>query len=156
MLLRLQQLSHWLHMHRVPFAPRILKGIIYLVYNCVLPPEAKIGRGTRLWHSGLGIILHPNTEIGENCNIYNHVVFGGGHDGPDGPRIRIVVGNNVNIGAGAKILCKHGTLIIGDNSSIGANAVVLEDVPENSFAVGVPARIRPKASHHATTVTDKN
>ncbi len=144
MLLRLHRLSHWLYLHRIPLVPRVLKAVIYFVYNCVLPPEAKIGKGSRLWHSGLGIILHPNTEIGEDCNIYNHVIFGGGHDAPDGPPIRIVVGCDVTIGAGAKILCKHESLTIGDHCSIGANAVVLDDVPAHSVAVGVPARVRPK------------
>ena len=72
------------------------------------------------------------------------MVFGGGHDGPDGPPIRIIVGNRVNISAGAKVMCKSGTLTIGDGSTIAANAVVLADVPPNSIAVGMPARCLPK------------
>jgi len=88
-------------------------------------------------------LVHPDVEFGEGCNIYNQVVIGGGHDGPDGPPIRIIIGNRVNIGAGAKILCKSGILRIGDGSTIAANAVVLSDVPSNSLAAGIPARSRP-------------
>jgi serine O-acetyltransferase len=68
------------------------------------------------------------------------VEIGGGFNGPDGPRIRIVIGNRVNISTGAKICCRSGTLTIGDGATIGANAVVQSDVPPNSVAVGVPAR----------------
>jgi serine O-acetyltransferase len=92
------------------------------------------------------VLVHPSVEIGEGCNIYNQVVIGGGHDGPDGPPIRIIIGNRVNIGTGAKVLCKSGTLTIGDGSTIAANAVVLSDVPPNSLAVGMPARSTPKKS----------
>jgi serine O-acetyltransferase len=92
------------------------------------------------------VLVHPSVEIGEGCNIYNQVVIGGGHDGPDGPPIRIIIGNHVNIGTGSKVLCKSGTLTIGDGSTIAANAVVLCDVPPNSLAVGMPARSTLKKS----------
>lgn len=146
MLLQIHGFSRWCYLHGVPCLPRLLKAWIYLVFRCVVPPECSIGAGTRFWHSGLGIVLHPDVTIGKNCNIYNHVVIGGGHDGPDGPAIRIVVGDSVTIGAGAKIMCKSGLLLIGDGSSIGANAVVLSDVPPHTIAVGVPAQLYPKKS----------
>jgi serine O-acetyltransferase len=90
------------------------------------------------------VLVHESVEIGSGCNIYNQVVIGGGHDGPDGPPIRIIIEDNVNIGTGAKVLCKSGTLMIGHGSTIAANAVVLSDVPPNSLAVGIPAHSRPK------------
>jgi hypothetical protein len=97
------------------------------VFECVIPPECSIGEGTRLWHHGLGAILHPDVKIGRNCNTYNYAALVGGHDGPAGPPIRIIVGDNVNIGNGAKLLCKSGLLSIGDGSGIGANAVMLSE-----------------------------
>jgi serine O-acetyltransferase len=144
MLLRLHSLARWCHLHRVPVAPRVIKTVIYTFFGCVLPPEVPIGSGTCLHHHGLGIIVHQSVEIGSNCNIYNFVVIGGGHDGPDGPPIHIVIGDRVNISAGAKVLCKGGTLTVGSGSTIAANAVVLSDVPPNSVAVGMPARFIPK------------
>ena len=78
---------------------------------------------------------------GANCRTDNGVVVG----------LRLyalVIGNNVDIGAGAKLL---GRIKIGDNSIIGANAVVLDHVPENSIATGVPAIIKPRRSHYATS-----
>jgi serine O-acetyltransferase len=141
MLLKVHAISRWLYLLKVPILPKIIKGFIYLVFNCVLPPQVDIGIGTRLWHSGLGIIMHPGTRIGKNCNIYNFVVLGGGHDGPGGPPVHIVVGDNVNISTGAKVLCSSPPLIVGNGSTIAANAVVLEDVPENVVVGGIPARV---------------
>ena len=144
MLSILHTLSHRLDSLKVPVLPRILKGVIFAIFSCVLPPQVEIGTGTKLWHSGLGIVLHPGTKIGRDCNIYNFVVIGGGHDGPGGPPVRIKVGNNVNICAGAKVLCSTGSLTIGSGATIAANAVVTEDVPENVVIGGVPGKIIKK------------
>jgi serine O-acetyltransferase len=144
MLLRLHSISRWCDLHRIPFVPALVKTVSFVFFNCLLPAECSIGPGTRLWHRGWCIGIHPDVEIGRDCNIYNQVEIGGGHDGPDGPPIRIIIGNRVNICAGAKVFCKSGTLTIGDGSTVGANAVVLSDVPPNSLAVGVPARCIPK------------
>jgi serine O-acetyltransferase len=144
MLLRLHSIARWCYLHHVPFVPRLIKTFLYVVFNCILPAETSVGAGTCFHHHGWCVLVHPNVEIGEGCNIYNQVVIGGGHDGPDGPPIRIIIGNRVNIGTGAKVLCKSGTLTIGDGSTIAANAVVLSDVPPNSLAVGIPADSVPK------------
>jgi serine O-acetyltransferase len=99
-----------------------------------LPVHAQIGPGFYIGHFG-NIIVHPDTVMGDGCSISQGVtigVLGGEREGV--PRI----GNNVYIGAGAKIL---GPVTIGDGAIIGANAVVLEDVPPGATAVGVPARI---------------
>jgi serine O-acetyltransferase len=144
MLLRLHSLARWCQLHHVPVAPRLIKAILYVVFGCVVPPEVSIGSDTRLHHHGLGIILHESVEIGSNCNIYNHVVIGGGYDGPAGPPIRIVIEDGVTISAGSKVLCKSGTLTIGAGSTVAANAVVLSDVPPNCVAVGMPARYLAK------------
>jgi serine O-acetyltransferase len=151
MLLQLHSVGRWCYLHHVPVVPGAIRAITLVVFNCLLPPECSIGRGTRLWHHGWCTGLHPDVEVGEDCNIYNQVEIGGGYDGPDGPPIHIVIGNRVNICAGAKVFCKSGTLRIGDGSTIGANAVVLSDVPPNSLAVGIPARCIPKKLRGSAT-----
>jgi len=137
----LYRLEHLLYLKKIPVLPKIIKGFIYLVFHCVIPPECEIGEGTTLWHSGLGIIIHSGTTIGRNCHIYNHVVFGGGHGGPKGPPVKIIVGDNAMLAAGAKILCRKAPLTIGANSIVGANAVVLKDVPPNVVVGGIPATV---------------
>lgn len=83
-------------------------------------------------------MIHDSVSIGKNATIYNGVTIGLQHDeDSQGP----VIGDNVYIGSGAKIL---GKIKIGHNVSIGANAVVIRDVPDNSIAVGIPARIIAK------------
>jgi serine O-acetyltransferase len=86
-----------------------------------------------------GIIISGYAKFGDNCRIRNGVVVGIRRVGD---RSAPVIGNNVDIGAGAKLL---GPISIGDNVVIGANAVVITDVPANSLAVGVPAVIKPVA-----------
>ena len=144
MVLKLHSVARWCYLHHVPAVPRLIKAIHYVFFNCLLSAECSIGQGTRLWHHGWCIAIHPDTEIGRDCNIYNQVEIAGGHDGPGGPAIHIVIGDRVNICTGAKVLCKSGTLTIGEGSTVGANAVVLSDVPPNSLAVGIPARCIPK------------
>ena len=144
MLLRLHSIARWCYLHKIPFVPRVIKGLIFLLFSCILPPECSIGSGTRLWHHGWCIGILPSAEIGRNCNIYNQVEIAGGDDDQTGPPVRIIIGDRVNICTGAKVLCKSGTLTIGEGSTVAANAVVLSDVPPYSLAVGVPARCIPK------------
>ena len=98
-------------------------------------PGAKIGRGLFIDH-GSGVVIGETTEIGDNCTIYQNVTLGG--TGKDTGKRHPTIGNNVMVGAGARVL---GPFKVGDNSKIAANAVVLSEVPPNSTAVGVPARI---------------
>ncbi len=117
----------------IPILPFITKVLIRYVFGAVIPPQAKIGKDVHFGYNGLGIVIHHRAVIGDNVHFYSHVVVGGS-GGPDVP----VIGNNVVIGAGAKIL---GKVKVGNNCRIGANAVVLKDVPDGATAVGVPARI---------------
>ncbi len=99
-----------------------------------LPCEVEIGRGLRIDHNG-GIVISGYSKIGENCILRNGVTIGT----RSVKNIKApIIGNNVNIGSGAKIL---GNIKIGNNVNIGANAVVLIDVPDNSTIVGVPGKI---------------
>jgi len=131
---------------RMPFSLlyKILYKLIQIVTGIELPCEAIVGRNFVIDHFG-GIVVSGFATFGDNCRIRNGVVVG---------LRRIeksyvpVIGNNVDIGVGAKLL---GRIKIGDNSIIGANAVVLDDVPENSVAIGVPAIIKPRRSQYATS-----
>ena len=84
----------------------------------------------------MGVVIGETTEIGDNCTLYQGVTLGG--TGKDVGKRHPTLGNNVLVGAGAKVL---GPFKIEDNSKIAANAVVLKEVPENSTAVGIPARV---------------
>ena len=119
---------------------RVLYKLVQIVTGIELPCEVQLGRNFVIDHSG-GIVISGYARFGDNCRIRNGVVVGLSRvDEPCAP----VIGNNVDIGAGAKLL---GAITIGDNVLIGANAVVVRDVPADSIAVGVPAvarsRVRP-------------
>jgi serine O-acetyltransferase len=124
---------------RVPFSLlyKILKPMCEILTGIELPCETVIGRRFRIDHFG-GIIISGDAVFGDDCVIRNGVTVGLRHTGIRGAPI---IGNRVDIGAGAKIL---GPIHVGDDVAIGANAVVLKDVPANSIAVGVPARILPR------------
>lgn len=112
--------------------------VIRLVTSCEIPAQAKIGGGVTLEHGGKGIVIHGETVIGENVRIFHYVTIGwnGYFEGDEGGTP--VIGANVFIGAGSKVL---GKIKLGDRVKIGANAVVLKDVPSNCTAVGIPAKI---------------
>lgn len=118
---------------------RVLFKLVQILTGIELPCEVQIGRNFVIDHSG-GIVISGYARFGDNCRIRNGVVVGLSRiDRPCAP----VIGNNVDIGAGAKLL---GAITIGDNVLIGANAVVVRDVPADSVAVGVPAIVRPRAA----------
>ena len=119
---------------------RVLYKLVQILTGIELPCEALIGRNFVIDHSG-GIVISGFARFGDNCRIRNGVVVGLSRtDIPCAPTI----GNNVDIGAGAKLL---GAITIGDNVLIGANAVVVRDVPADSIAIGVPAIVRPRKPH---------
>lgn len=120
---------------------RFLYKFIQIVTGIELPCEVEIGKNFVIDHFG-GIVISGYTRFGDNCRIRNGVVIGLRNvKEPRAP----VIGNNVDIGAGAKVL---GPIRIGDNVAIGANAVVIRDVPDNSLAVGVPAVVKPRRESH--------
>ncbi len=133
---------------RYDVRPHILRKPFSLVYRCLkllsqilagidLPCEATVGRRFRIDHFG-GIVISGDAVIGDDCIIRNGVTIGLRRaNDPGSP----VIGNRVEIGAGAKIL---GRIRIGDDVLIGANAVVIRDVPAGHVAIGIPARIIPR------------
>ena len=128
-----------LRLLRVPFSfiYKLLKPLSEILTGIELPCEVVLGRRFRIDHFG-GIVISGDAVFGDDCVIRNGVTVGLRHTGKRGSP---VIGDRVDIGAGAKIL---GPIRIGDDVAIGANAVVLKDVPANSIAVGVPARILPR------------
>lgn len=120
---------------KLPVIQSIITLTIRLIYSCYLPCTAKIGKNLTLGYGGLGIVIHNESEIGDNCHIDQNVTIGGKRTINGVPKI----GNNVYIGTGAVIL---GPISIGDNCMIGANSVVITDIPNNSLVVGVPGKVR--------------
>jgi serine O-acetyltransferase len=116
---------------------KVAYKFVQIITGIELPCEVDVGRGFVIDHFG-GIVVSGYAKFGDNCRIRNGVVVGLARvDDPVAP----VIGNNVDIGTGAKVL---GRITIGDNVLIGANAVVVRDVPANHIAVGVPAVIKPR------------
>lgn len=120
---------------RIPFLPRLISQTGKFFTGIEIHPGATIGNGLFIDH-GMGVVIGETTIIGDNVTLYQGVTLGG--TGKEKGKRHPTIGNNVVIGAGAKIL---GNITIGDNSYIGANAVVIKDVPDNSTVVGVPGRI---------------
>ena len=126
--------SRWLYLHRVPVLPMVIKTAIRIFWGGVVPYQAQIGKGAILGYQALGIVIHKRCVIGEDCHISQNVTIGGTSGLYEVP----VLGDNVQVGAGAVII---GPVHIGNNVIIGANSVVNRDIPDNSVAVGAPARV---------------
>ncbi len=129
------RLAHSLYNKGHFFAARAVSQMARNKTGIEIHPAAQIGKGLFIDH-GCAVVIGETTIIGDNCTIYQGVTLGGTgkHVGKRHPTI----GNNVMVGAGAKVL---GPVVVGDNSKIAAGAVVLKDIPENSTAVGIPARV---------------
>jgi serine O-acetyltransferase len=121
------------------FIARTLKAINFLVFHAILPYQADIKKDIKLEHYGLGVVIHPNVKIGYGVKIYHHVTLA--TETWVGSEHKIVIGNDVIVGAGAIIIGRGDqSLAVGDGAKIGANAVVTRDVLCGQTVVGVPAR----------------
>ena len=129
------RVAHKLYLSKHYFAARAVSQWARHKTGIEIHPGATIGQGLVIDH-GMGVVIGETTEIGDNCTLYQGVTLGG--TGKDVGKRHPTLGNNVLVGAGAKVL---GPFKIEDNSKIAANAVVLKEVPENSTAVGIPARV---------------
>jgi serine O-acetyltransferase len=116
---------------------KLLWFISLILTEIKIPYTAKIGGGLLMPHPKC-IYFHSQSAIGENFTISQGVTIGGNLYKTKNGRRSPIIGDNVLLGAGAKVL---GPVEVGDNSIIGANAVVVKDIPENSVAAGVPARV---------------
>jgi serine O-acetyltransferase len=129
------RVAHWFYLKNLEFVARVISQTARFLTGIEIHPGAKIGKGLLIDH-GAGVVIGETAEIGDNCLLYQGCTLGG--TGKDQGKRHPTLGNNVMVGCGAKVL---GPFKVGDNSKIAANAVVLESVPPNCTAVGVPAKV---------------
>lgn len=132
--IHLHRLQRWLMDRGVPVLPRVVHRLIFLLFNCVVPPEAELGPGTWFGYGGMGVVIHKRARLGARVFLSPQVTIGGRSGHWEVP----VVEDDVYIGTGAKVL---GPIRVGRGATIGANAVVIRDVPEEAVVAGVPARV---------------
>lgn len=132
------RIAHFLYGLHLFFLARLISQLTRFFTGIEIHPGATIGKGLFIDH-GMGVVIGETTIIGDDVKMFHGVTLGG--TGKEKGKRHPTIGNNVEIGAGAKVL---GDIHIGDNVRIGANAVVLKDVPKDHIAVGVPARIKEK------------
>src|SRR5665213_2797557 len=128
------RMSHWLWNHGFRLAGRFSSHVSRFLTGIEIHPAAKLGRRLVIDH-GMGVVIGETAEIGDDCYLYHQVTLGVAR--AQGGKRHPTVGNNVIIGAGAKVL---GPITVGDNARIGANAVVLDPVPADTTVIGIPAR----------------
>jgi serine O-acetyltransferase len=133
--MRMHRLSHMLWQNGLRWLARFVSHISRWLTGIEIHPGARIGRRFFIDH-GMGVVIGETAEIGDDCTIYHGVTLGG-TSWEKGKR-HPTLGNDVVIGAGAKVL---GPINIGDDVRIGSNAVVLKDVPMGATVVGIPGRI---------------
>ena len=133
--------AHYLHGKKHFFAARAISQIARGLTGIEIHPAAKIGKGVFIDH-GCAVVIGETAEVGDNCTIYQGVTLGGTgkHCGKRHPTL----GNDVMVGAGAKVLGPF--KVRGSHAKIAAGAVVLKEVPSDSTAVGIPAKIVNSAS----------
>jgi len=129
------RIAHALWTARIPLLPRLISQLSRFITGIEIHPGAVIGKGFFIDH-GMGVVIGETAIIGDNVTLFQGVTLGG--TGKETGKRHPTVGNNVVVGAGAKIL---GNITVGENSYIGANAVVIRDVPHNSTVVGVPGHV---------------
>ena len=129
------KIAHWCYEHDHKFLARYISQRTRHKTGIEIHPGAKIGKRLVIDH-GMGIVIGETAEIGDDCLLYQGVTLGG--TGKETGKRHPTIGNNVLVGSGAKVL---GPFKVGDNSRVAANSVVLREIPENSTAVGSPARV---------------
>lgn len=133
--LTMHRVSHWLWLHKLKSLARFNAMLARFFTGVEIHPAAKIGRRFFIDH-GMGVVIGETAEVGDDVTIYHGVTLGGVSLKKE--KRHPTIGNNVIIGAGAKVL---GPFKVGDRVRIGANSVVLHEVPQDATVVGVPGRI---------------
>ncbi|ELS04561.1 serine O-acetyltransferase [Xenococcus sp. PCC 7305] len=131
----LHRFAHWLFLMRIPLIPRLISHMSRFITGIEIHPGAQIGQGVFIDH-GMGVVIGETAIIGDRSLIYQGVTLGG--TGKETGKRHPTLGENVVVGAGAKVL---GNLQIGENVRIGAGSVVLRNVPSDCTVVGIPGRI---------------
>ncbi|WP_039730367.1 serine O-acetyltransferase [Leptolyngbya iicbica] len=133
--LMFHRFAHWLWNLGLPFVPRLLSHISRFITGIEIHPGATIGHSVFIDH-GMGVVVGETAIIGDYCLIYQGVTLGG--TGKESGKRHPTLGENVVVGAGAKVL---GNIQIGNNVRIGAGSVVLREVPSDCTVVGIPGRV---------------
>lgn len=131
----LHRFSHTLYQLKIPVIPRLLSQIGRWFTGVEIHPGATIGKGVFIDH-GMGVVIGETAIVGDYALIYQGVTLGG--TGKESGKRHPTLGENVVVGAGAKVL---GNIYVGNNVRIGAGSVVLRDVPSDCTVVGVPGRV---------------
>jgi len=127
--------AHWCHVQGWVSFSRLISHMGRFLTGIEIHPAARIGRRVFIDH-GMGVVIGETAEVGDDCTIYHGVTLGG-VSLEAGEKRHPTIGNNVILGAGAKVL---GGFTVGDNAVIGSNAVVLKAVAPGETVIGVPAR----------------
>ena len=141
------RLNHFLYKLNIPLLPRLFSQFVRFLTGIEIHPGARIGPGFFIDH-GMGVVIGETAEVGDNVTIYQDVTLGG--TGTERGKRHPTIGNNVVIGAGAKVL---GNILIGNNVKIGAGSVVVHPVPDNSTVVGVPGEIIRRDNKRTPTLS---
>ena len=134
----LHRIAHALYQRGWVLIPRLISNFGRLLTGIEIHPAAKIGRRFFIDH-GMGVVIGETAEVGDDCMLYHGVTLGG--TSLEATKRHPTLGDGVVVGAGAKIL---GPITLGEGAHVGANAVVVKDVPANTTAVGVPARLHER------------
>lgn len=139
------RVAHWMYLHKMVLIPRMISQLSRFLTGIEIHPGAKIGQGFFIDH-GTGVVIGETAEVGDNVTLYQGVTLGG--TGKEKGKRHPTIGNNVVIGAGARVL---GSFKVGDNVKIGAGSVVNKPVPSDTTVVGIPGRI---VLHHGIPIRD--
>jgi serine O-acetyltransferase len=142
----LHRIAHVIHQAKIPLIPRFLSQAARFLTGIEIHPGATIGPGFFVDH-GMGVVIGETAEIGEDATLYQGVTLGG--TGNERGKRHPTLGNNVVVGAGAKVL---GNIRLGNCVKVGAGSVVVHSVPDNCTVVGVPAEIVRKEGKKVNTV----
>ncbi|MCC5614861.1 serine O-acetyltransferase [Nostoc sp. CHAB 5836] len=144
------RLAHWLYTLGLPFIPRLISHLARFLTGIEIHPGAVIGQSVFIDH-GMGVVIGETAIVGDYALIYQGVTLGG--TGKECGKRHPTVGENVVVGAGAKVL---GNIEIGNNVRIGAGSVVLRDVPSDCTVVGVPGRIMYRSGVRVSPLEHNN
>ncbi|MBD3843530.1 MAG: serine O-acetyltransferase [Campylobacterales bacterium] len=133
------RIANFLHKSKIPYLPRMLSGLGLFLTSIDIHPAATIGQRVFIDH-GIGVVIGETAIVEDDVLIYQQVTLGGVSLDRNTKRHPTIKSGSV-IGAGAKVL---GNIVIGENARIGANSVVVRNVPDNSTAIGIPARVIEK------------
>lgn len=126
--------SHFLYKIKLPLLGKFISVLTRFIFSAWIPGTVKIGKNFTLGYGGLGVVIHSNSQIGDNCLIAQNVTIGRNFGDTKVP----IIGDDVYIGAGSVVF---GEITIGNNVIIGSNSVINKSVPDNCTVVGNPMRI---------------